>query len=203
MLLFFFQGSKKCCGGEIKRMSKNWIVSQLILDSQQLLKRYRVMFDEFDAFQVGRSKSFVDLLMAYETILKAILIDSDVSSNDRELHNLMKHYGHNVNNMVNKLPKNVPQSLKNRHPCELTEAYFRVDLRYAIESYWFRDAYEQSYYSTVSDYDWMDALESLVDDYIGLFSNSKNAPDSISSDPLSLEELNKVEYNPYRNQISN
>lgn len=178
-------------------MSKEWIANQLILDSQQLLMRYRTMREEFERFQTARSKSFVDLLMAYETILKAILIHSDESDCDQDLHDKLKRWRHNVNRMVAALPDFVPEALKNKHPNELTESYFRVDLRYGIESYWFRDAHEQSFYETVSSSDWMNALESLIAEYQEWFTNRLNSGECVVSSEISIDALRTPEYNPY------
>lgn len=189
---------------------KGWLVNQLVLDSRQLLHRYKKMYDYLDQSQTGRSKSFVDLLMAYECILKAVLINFDECDEMSKLHQKIKDdYRHNVNKMVRNLSEEVPENLKNRHPNELNKIYCKVkflnvDLRYSIESYWLRDAHEDLFYNTVSNHSWMEEFHLLVKDYIEWFDSKRNE-DCINSgacfstyDEMSEEDLSKIPYNPYR-----
>lgn len=184
---------------------KEWLTAMLVQDASELLRRYGLLVDEFEDSHNGRSKLFVDLLMAYECILKAIITHFDSEMDVRKLHKRLRVYGHNVVKMKDMLPAEVPNSLKLRHPKELSDAFLkkclRVDLRYAIESYWFREANEEEYYATVSSYRWITEFARLIDDLICWSRNSVLAePKIVSGSSLTLEELLKTSYNPYFQQ---
>lgn len=180
----------------------SWMVKQYRIDCEQLLLRYDLTEESFDCIQTSRSKLFIDLYMAYECILKSIIVYFFYLEDIERAHRKIKSFGHKINILVASLPDNVPSSLKSRHPKELSdfEELLKVDLRYGIESYWMHDIHEELFYETISCSDWRESLSQLIKDYLCWFDKALERPISGSflSEQEPIESLMEVEYNPYR-----
>lgn len=136
-----------------------------------------------------RLKTFIDLRMGIESILKALVAYHE--HNDRKgktIINWIEKFGHNIDKLLNKVQPHIPEDIFNEyydHFKELTS--LPVGLRYRIDAWDFHGNQEELYYRTIGSDDWLNHIHKGLLKLIELANNDLAKHSRI----LSGEELRK------------
>jgi len=173
-------------------------------DAADLIKRFRLVTKDPDSSFViiksSRFKSFIDLRMATESILKAIVslnVHSDLSG--EKLVKRMEGYRHHLDKLMREAEPHIPPAL-----LEFTKSYcseiskLPVGLRYSLDGMSYLQAQEKHYYKTIGNDTWLYGLRdhlTAITEHIGKELNSHSR---ILSGKELLEVLQAPEFNKYK-----
>lgn len=142
-------------------------------DAQDFFIRYKhCMESEGPLFYTPRSmrtKSFIDLRMGIESVLKSLICYFE--SSDRQgktLINWIEKYGHNIGKMVRKVRPHLPEDIVKDYEDDILKMNgLPVGLRYRLDAWDFRGNSDDYYNETIGCDYWLkkiqEALSKLID----------------------------------------
>lgn len=146
-----------------------------------------------------RTKSFIDLRMGIESVLKSLICYfENADRQGKTLINWIEKYGHDIAKMMRKIRPHLPEAFVTEYEGDI----FKMDdlpvgLRYRLDAWDFRDNREDYYCDTIgSDY-WLErileALAKLID-----FANENLKPHSrVVGSPELLAEITEPRFEKY------
>jgi hypothetical protein len=147
-----------------------YVANDFYHDCVDLLQRYKLTIDQFYSVRSKRLKTFIDLRIASECVLKAYIAYFSLKDLDREtVINKVESYKHHIGRMAEEVVKYVTGENWTRFlPFVQQLDALPVGLRYRIDVFDFRKIKEEFYYQTVGSDDWLnnlhDALKAISDE---------------------------------------
>ena len=145
-------------------------------DSCDLTERFEYCwhaeFPSFDAIKSKRFKLFIDLRIALESTLKAIVAYKKHSSLSGEtLVKKIRSYSHNIEKLKNASLEFIPNENRDwlQYIAEQCNS-LPVSLRYKLDAFDFKYAEDKLYYETIGSDRWMDTFLNnvkTINNYIG------------------------------------
>jgi hypothetical protein len=167
-------------------------------DTCDLVLRFDVTFQRFHPIKTRRFKCFIDLRLAYECILKAILAYQQPKDMEREaLIRTVEKRGHNISALEAAVSSEATNFGLESWGSELD--HLPIGLRYSLDGQDFRDMKEDLYYKTVGSDVWLHHLRDYlvrVRDVVNEELKQYNGIVTIADIPT--EKLLGGEYNKYR-----
>ena len=175
------------------------IANDFFHDAGDLLKRYRLTVEHFDAIKSRRMKLFLDLRMAAECMLKAYAAYSLLEGVDRkDAIAKVEAYGHNIGKMASDVKVIVdPERWSAFSPFVEQPAQLPVGLRYSLDGADFREVHEEFYYETVGSDTWLDSLHDVVRDLADALGARLATHSRIVSAAEIWEEMKTPRHNKY------
>lgn len=136
-------------------------------DAADFLYRYRSTFHsdqvDFQAVKSRRAKAYVDLRMALESLLKAVVcLRAQYSLAGKPLVTMIRRYSHDIEPLRTDALKNVRVDLKYIEALERC-SIAPVDIRYQFDAMNFRMASDEKYYETIGSNVWLATNEEFVE----------------------------------------
>ncbi|MBR0751586.1 hypothetical protein JQ604_05285 [Bradyrhizobium jicamae] len=135
-------------------------------DAVDFLHRYRVTFYsqevDYQGIKSRRAKAYVDLRMALEALLKAILcLRSPYSLAGKPLVDSIRRYSHDIDRLRKAAFRGV--KLNEGQATAIAKCNIApVDLRYQFDAMNFRVPNDQNYYDTIGSSAWLKTIEGFV-----------------------------------------
>lgn len=133
-------------------------------DGVDLIERYTCYFDQYDGIKSRRLKSFIDLRMALESLLKsAHALHGDQGRNRKVVIREVESFRHDILSLANAVRPYIPGELRSElWPFAERMKELPVGLRYALDGYDFIYAREELYYQTIGNDHWMDSFHKAI-----------------------------------------
>lgn len=146
------------------------VANDFFHDCIDLLQRYRMIIDHFSGIRSKRLKTFIDLRIAAECLLKSYVAYFKLSELDRgDVIKKIETYGHKITSMAVEAEGFADhQNWASFSPYVAKLDILPVGLRYRLDVFDFREVNEVLYYETVGNDAWLyglhDSLKALSDD---------------------------------------
>lgn len=175
------------------------VANDFFHDCLDFLHRYRLTGDAFYAIKSKRLKLFLDLRMAVECVLKAVIAYHLAPETSRDsVIRRVESFSHKIFELADNAKTHIEPEIHGRlAPFIKPLDSLPVGLRYRLDGGDFRELNEEFYYATVGSDEWLGRLYCAVN-LVADSLNVKLQNDSriISVDEL-LEELPKPVHNKY------
>lgn len=168
-------------------------------DASDLLLRFDLTFDDFSPIKTRRFKSFVDLRLAYECILKAVVAYRQPRDMERKaLIAVVERYKHNISLLENAiLSTDSDRFGVEARGAELDQ--LPIGLRYALDGKDFREAKEIEYCQTIGSDLWLHRLLIYIAGVRDAFCAALGKEGGIvQSGDISIKMLLEKKYNKFR-----
>jgi hypothetical protein len=141
-----------------------YIAGNFYTDAEDLLNRYSAYFERHFGIKSRRFKSFVDLRMALESLLKSVCaLYGDHARDRKDVVRDVESYGHSIPKLLRAAEVSISPSLvKELRPFVKQIDDLPIGLRYALDGYDFLSAKHELYYATIGDDSWMYSLHALL-----------------------------------------
>jgi hypothetical protein len=166
-------------------------------DACDLTRRYEITIDEWFAVKSKRVKCFIDLRIAYECILKAVIVYFAGEDDKKKSIKLAESFGHRVNSLEEEAGKYFTGEFEVKLYSDAL-ASLPVSLRYKLDTFDFIDANEEYYYKTIGSDRWMNNLCEYIKTITAWVDSLLQSHSKIISGSIPIEELLAVDYNKYR-----
>lgn len=151
-------------------LTHRYLAQHYFLDALDLHSRFRTHWED-QPRRSSRVKTFIDLLMACECMLKSQCIMARITLPIGDAYAQVRVLGHNIHKLSFSAEKAFPSTVHKRAREYFSP--FNVGLRYSVDAheYFFpvgspQQANRPSYRFTLGNKNWMDAAESVVTELI-------------------------------------
>lgn len=164
------------------------------------LARYRLTEGLFSSIKSRRFKLFIDLRIAYECSLKALIayFAEDLNSRKLIIHRV-ESYRHDINRLFKDVSPFLSEDLVQKgQRVNVTLSLLPVSLRYYLDGRDFLEVKEEDYYSSIGQDSWMEDFAKYVKMLLGMIDEKLQAnSDVVSSNELWDIIINGDNYNKY------
>ena len=124
----------------------------------------------FDTPRSRKVKTFIDLRMGIESILKSLVVYYESSSKQgKNLVNWIEKFSHNIEKSLNKVEIHLTDQFLNQYrDCLLELHELPIGLRYRLDAWDFHDNQEEKYAQTIASQTWMELVYEALKELIGL-----------------------------------
>jgi hypothetical protein len=164
-------------------------------DADDFLRRYRLAFYSeeinFQAKKSRRAKAYVDLRMALEALLKAIVcLRAPYGLAGAPLVKKIRGHSHNCDSLMSSAFEGILLGQQVRNDiakCNIAP----VDLRYQFDAMNFRSPDDRNYYETIGSNAWLKTMENFVEAGLKRIQPALNRRSKIVPGKIALEELRR------------
>ncbi len=172
-------------------------------DAIDLYDRYTVcensQFPEFYSLKSRRMKCFIDLRMAMESALKAVVAYyCHANLCGEKLVKKVENYRHHIEKLIVKAHEHIPENLR-QETCELCKelSQLPVGLRYRLDVMDFKRNNEDLYYRTVGSDIWMTDTSKTIKSIADHIGKELSKESKVLSGAELLSEFREPKYDKY------
>lgn len=173
------------------------VANHFFTDASDLLLRFELTRNDFFVSHSRQAKLYVDLRIAYECALKAVVaLSLDDSLSVEEIQKGVEGFGHQIERLELSA---FPSLSASYDPLGPQIDRLPVSLRYRIDGWEFRDAKEELFFATVRSEPWIDSLHERTRAILGdLNSRLHGLVECVTGDAIT-EQVLKRKPRKYRN----